>query len=62
MGYLQGLAVVRSVDVLEAGPDALRLRLDLAVGADGFARFVDSGSTLDAQTVSPGEPPRYLLR
>ncbi|MBW8367420.1 MAG: DUF2066 domain-containing protein [Arenimonas sp.] len=33
MGYLQTLAVVRSITVVEAGPDQLDLQLELAVGA-----------------------------
>jgi hypothetical protein len=62
MGYLQSLPVVRSVDVLEAGSETLRLQLDLAVGPEGFDRFVASGSTLDADTVPSGDMPRFRLR
>lgn len=62
MGYLQTLAVVRSVTVLEANPEQLNLALDLAVGAEGFARFVAAGSTLDADPLSSPESPRFLLR
>ncbi len=62
MGYLQSLAVVQGVEVLEAGPESLRLRLQLAVGPQGFDRFVASGNTLDAQAVTPGDMPRYVLR
>ena len=62
MGYLQSMAVVRSVEVLEAGTDSLRLQLDLSVGPAGFDRFVASGNTLDAQTVADGDTPRFHLR
>ena len=62
MGYLQSLPVVRSVAVLEAGTSTLRLQLDLAVGPEGFGRFVASGSTLEAIPVVPGEVPRFQLR
>lgn len=62
MGYLQSLPVVRSVQVLEAGSDTLRLQLELAVGPEGFDRFVASGSTLDAIPVATGDVPRYQLR
>ena len=62
MGYLQSMAVVRSVEVLNAGADSLRLQLDLSVGRQGFDRFVASGNTLDAQTVADGDVPRFHLR
>ena len=62
MGYLQSMAVVRSVEVLEAGADSLTLQLDLAVGREGFDRFVASGNTLDALTVADGDTPRFQLR
>lgn len=53
MGYLQTLAVVRGVQVLDAGPDSLRLNLDLAVGPEGFDRFVAAGDTLQADAHPP---------
>jgi hypothetical protein len=62
MGYLQTLAVVRSVTVLDASPEQLTLSLDLAVGPDGFARFVGAGSTLEADPLATPEAPRFLLR
>lgn len=62
MGYLQSLAVVRGVEVLDAGAESLRLRLDLAVGPAGFDRFVASGNTLSVQAVPTGDVPRYQLR
>ncbi len=62
MGYLQSLAAVRSVNVLEAGTDTLRVQLELAVGAEGFDRFVAPGTTLEADTLSTGDIKRYRLR
>ncbi|KFL37043.1 DUF2066 domain-containing protein [Arenimonas donghaensis] len=74
MGYLQTLPVVRELTVLEATPDSLQLRLDLAVGLSSFDGFLAAGDVLEAQapaaTASPdpaglsGEPTeaRYRLR
>ena len=62
MGYLQTLAVVRSVTVLEAGPEQLSLQLELAVGPEGFARFVAAGDTLEADPLASPDAPRFLLR
>lgn len=62
MGYLQTLAVVRSITVVEASPDQLSLQLELAVGAEGFARFVAAGSTLEADPLASPDSPRFLLR
>jgi hypothetical protein len=62
MGYLQTLAVVRSVTVLDATPEQLNLSLDLAVGPEGFARFVGAGSTLEADPLASPDAPRFLLR
>jgi hypothetical protein len=62
MGYLQTLAVVRSVTVLEATPEQLSLSLELAVGPEGFARFVGTGGTLEADPLASPDAPRYLLR
>jgi uncharacterized protein len=62
MGYLQTLAVVRSVAVISATPEQLELQVDLAVSADGFARFVGAGSTLEADPLASTDAPRYLLR
>jgi len=61
MGYLQTLAVVRSVTVLDASPEQLTLQLDLAVGPEGFARFVAAGGTLRADPLAGEGAPRYLL-
>ena len=62
MGYLQTLAVVRSVTVLDATPEQLNLSLDLAIGAEGFARFVGAGGTLEADPLASPDAPRYQLR
>ncbi|KFN51455.1 DUF2066 domain-containing protein [Arenimonas composti] len=62
MGYLQKLAVVRELRVLEAGPDSLRLHLELAVGPEGFDRFLASGDVLQADPLAPPEARRYQLR
>ena len=62
LGYLQKLAVVRSVTVLAAEPDQVSVQLDLAVGPEGFARFVGAGGTLQADPLASEDAPRYLLR
>jgi hypothetical protein len=62
MGYLQTLAVVRALHIVEASPDRVRLQLDLAVGPQGFARFVASGDTLQADPLAPEDAPRYQLK
>jgi len=46
MAYLQTMAVVRKVTVLEARPGQVRLQLDLGVGMRGFLPMVASGSVL----------------
>jgi hypothetical protein len=62
MGYLQTLAVVRSVQVLEAAPESLRLQLELAVGPEGFAGLVAAGGVLQADATASPDAPRYLLQ
>ncbi|WP_188310287.1 DUF2066 domain-containing protein [Arenimonas fontis] len=62
LGYLQTLPVVRGLEVLEARPEALRLRLDLAVGAESFRRFVATGGTLAADPFASEDVPRFLLQ
>lgn len=62
LGYLQTLPVVREVRVLEAAPDGLSLRLDLAVGAEAFAAFVAAGDTLQSDPAATPDAPRYQLR
>ena len=73
MGYLQTLPVVRELTVLEATPDSLQLRLDLAVGLSSFDGFLAAGDVLEVEAAAPvmpgsgtvpGEPAeaRYRLR
>jgi len=62
MGYLQTLPLVRGLEVLEATPDSLHLRLDLAVGVPAFEAFVAAGGTLVAEPALPGAPATYRLR
>lgn len=62
MGYLQTLPLVRGLEVLEATPDSLRLRLDLAVGVPAFDAFVAAGDTLAGEATPPGAPATYRLK
>lgn len=62
MGYLQTLAVVRALHIVEASPDRVLLQLDLAVGPEGFARFVAAGDTLQADPLAPEGAARYQLK
>ena len=62
MGYVQTLAIVRSLRVLEARPEVMRLQLELAVGPEGFARFVAGGGVLRADPLGSEDAPRYLLQ
>lgn len=62
MGYLQTLAVVRSLKVMQATPESLRVELDLAVGPEGFARFVAAGGTLQADPYAGEGVARFLLQ
>lgn len=65
MAYLETLAVVRKVDVIEASPDQLRLSLDLGVGMKGFRSLVEAGGVLHsvADTLgNPAAPARFTLQ
>ncbi len=77
MGYLQQLAIVRRVQVIQATPELLRLELDMNVGIKGFRTMIGSGSTLrsaepeipSADTSDDAEPvvetksvPRFVLQ
>lgn len=46
MGYLQQMAIVRRVQVIQATPELLRLELDMNVGMKGFNTMIGSGGTL----------------
>ncbi|GAB2496172.1 DUF2066 domain-containing protein [Arenimonas alkanexedens] len=62
MGYLQTLAVVQGLTVVSATPDALVLDLQLAVGREGFERFLLAGNQLQADPRSSPDRPRYVLQ
>ena len=62
MGYLQTLAVVRGVRVLEAEADHLLLELELAVGPEGFERFAAAGGVLQLEPSADAGNPRYVLQ
>lgn len=61
MGYLQTLAVVKGLRVQRAEAERLVLELDLAVGVEGFDRFVAAGSVLAADLPAGDGPARYRL-
>lgn len=63
MAYLQGLAIVRRVQVDAAGPDSLRLTLDLGIGLRGFSTMLVNGDTLvpEAQA-DDATTPRFRLK
>ncbi len=46
MGYLQQMAIVRRVQVIQATPELLRLELDMNVGMKGFNTLIGSGGAL----------------
>jgi hypothetical protein len=54
VAYLQGMAMVRRVDVIEARPGELRLRVDLAVGLRAFLPIVAGGEVLEAGATEAG--------
>lgn len=76
MGYLQQLAIVKRVQVMQATPDLLRLELDMNVGLKGFRTLIGSGGTLrsadaeaSADSNDDAEPetetksvPRFILQ
>jgi uncharacterized protein len=57
MGYLQQMAVVRRVQVIQATPEMLKLEIDMNVGMKGFRTLIASGSTLRAADSSPSVEP-----
>ena len=63
MAYLQTMAAVRKVSVLEAAPGRLRLQLDLGVGLRGFLPMVAGGNVLvPATDPSSGAVTRFNLQ
>ncbi len=73
MSYLQRVAIVKRVTVLEAADSRLRLQLDLSIGLRGFRTLVETDDTLQSQPdadpvpVAPGAiaaplVPRYRLK
>ncbi len=65
MGYLETLAVVSNVEIVDASPERLRLSLSLGVGIKGFSNLVDSGSVMQSAADSgdgSGAGARFVLR
>lgn len=76
MGYLQQMAIVKRVQVIQASPELLKLELDMNVGMKGFYTLIGSGDTLrstdgnitsdnsDETTPSPETKsvPRFVLQ
>lgn len=56
MAYLETMAVVSKVEVVEASPERLRLSLSLGVGIKGFRNLVDSGAVLRSAGDSADAP------
>lgn len=54
VAYLQGMAMVRRLDVVEARPGELRVRVDLAVGLRAFLPIVAGGEVLVAGETEAG--------
>ena len=69
MSYLQSMAIVRKVTVVEASPGLLRLQLDLGIGMRGFRTMIATGSTLrstsetdEAAATGARTVPRFILQ
>ena len=65
MGYLETMAIVNNVEVVEASPERLRLSLSLGVGIKGFRNLVDSGSVMRSAADSAdgsGAAARFVLQ
>ena len=76
MGYLQQMAIVKRVQVIQASPELLKLELDMNVGMKGFYTLIGSGDTLRStdgsstadssdETAPPPETksvPRFVLQ
>ena len=67
MSYLQRVAIVKRVTVLEAADSRLRLQLDLSIGLRGFRTMVETDDTLQSQAdadpvpLAPGAIPAPLV-
>jgi hypothetical protein len=55
IGYLEGLALVQSVQVTEATAETLTLQLNLAVGRRGLSTLVNGGSVLRLEPAIEGD-------
>ncbi|GAB3732993.1 DUF2066 domain-containing protein [Silanimonas algicola] len=60
--YLQSLPVLRGVDVIEARPDALRVRLDLAVDRARFEALLQGSGRLVPEATAPATDPTLPTR
>lgn len=60
--YLQSLPVLRGVDVIEARPDALRVRLDLAVDRARFEALLQGSGRLVPEAMAPATDPTLPTR
>lgn len=56
MGYLQGMPLVRGIEVLSAEPSSLRLMLDMSVGPRGFA-LLTQGNPVFTEDDGKTSPP-----
>lgn len=56
MSYLQQLAIVSKVNVLEAAPGNVRLQLDLALGMNGFRTMIGVGGLLRPVSAAENGP------
>jgi hypothetical protein len=61
MAYLETLAIVRRVVVIDVSPERMRLALDLGVGLKGFHSLVDNGSVLRSADGS-GDAARFVVQ
>lgn len=62
MGYLETLAIVRKVDVIDASPERLRLALDLSIGLKGFRSLVANSAVLRPADASAGDTASFVLQ
>lgn len=60
--YLQSLPVLRGLDVIEAQPDAMRVRLDLAVDRTRFEAMLAGSGHLVPEATAPATDPTLPTR